>query len=108
MTDNFGNLIKDKNNCFLTVRLTKAQHVAFRDAARKTETQTISNVLRELVLGFIDNRVTIQRKQVHRSIFDAAPAPATAPATVDIDNYFATASLDDYLQTVANKSVDKL
>ena len=106
MTDNFGNLIKDKNNCFLTVRLTKAQHAAFRDAARKTETQTISNVLRELVLGFIDNRVTIQRKQVHRSIFDAAPAPATAP--VDIVNYFATASLDDYLQTVANKSVDKL
>lgn len=89
MTDNFGNLIKDKNDCFLTVRLTKAQHDAFRDAARKTETQTISNVLRELVLGFIDNRVSIRRKQVHRSIFDAP-------------------TLDDYLQTVTDKSAETL
>jgi hypothetical protein len=87
-----------KSDCYMTVRLTKEQHAAFRAACRATETRSISGVLRELVNAFTESRVVIKRPADAKSIYDV---PTLTNTIYDAQ------SLTEYLQHVTNAKVLK-
>jgi hypothetical protein len=99
----------NKSDCYMTVRLTKEQHAAFRAACRATETRSISGVLRELVNAFTEGRVVIKRPADAKSIYDvpAVATVATVATGINSNTIYDAQSLTEYLQHITNAKVLK-